>query len=175
MQLLYYFTVGLVLKWLHSLETCCISFLLLPPSHTQNDSNFCNLKVQSWLHPSKDASIFPRLFLLQNWHKQQRNANEQVYTEVSPKTSDLFSWNQSKEASLKVKGIPDNPHQMSWPELLVSSYRKNQWLRHTYTLSTAYTEVQRCYSAAVGTETLPRHPDILWETLEEKPWVCITH
>lgn len=77
-----------------------LAFILgsIPLSYT-NYFSFYSEKVQSWLYAKKDVSVFPRSFLLQNWQKKQRNANEQLYTEMSPKVSDLLSWNQSKKKS----------------------------------------------------------------------------
>lgn len=163
----YYFTKGVVLMSLNSLKTCCFHPYFYP-TLTQNYFHFYSVKVQSWLHARKDANIFPRSFLLQNWQKQKRNANERADTEMSPKVSDLLSWNQSKKSFSEGEGYSWQPtaDSMAWT---VSRYRRNQGLKHVYNLSIAYTRVQRCGSVAVGTETLSKHPHILWETVEEKP------
>lgn len=60
----------------------------------------------------------------------------------SPRLLISFPEIKARKALLKGKSIPDSSQQTAWPEQLVSSYRKNQGLKHVHNLCTAYIKVQ---------------------------------
>lgn len=147
--------------------------VFIPPSvsfsHTKWFS-FLQLK-RTKLTPSKwSCKDFPKaVFAAKLTQATKKGKWASVYRSVP-----LFPETKSKELGWRWRlflTTHSRRHSLNW----VSSYRKNCWLRHTHTLSTAYTEVQRCCLAALGRKTLPKHPDILWETLEETVWLCTTN
>lgn len=168
MKLLYYFTGGLVPMCLHSLETCWLSFLLLSHTHTKWFS-FLQLESRK-LPPSKQrCHHFPKVIF---YCKTDRSNEEMKMSKCVQKCPPrlLIFFPEIIAKKVKVKAIPDNLQQISWPELLVSSYRKNQWLRHTYSLSPSLHWSPEMLFSWSGDRLCPGT-----QICSEKPWVCTTH